>query len=77
MAQIPLADLNAAGKADFVDALANIVEYSPWIAEQIAARRPFTGINQLYAALMAAIQAAEPDAQLALIRAHPDLANKT
>ena len=77
MPQISLADLNAAGKAEFVAALANVVEYSPWIAEQLAAKRPFAGINQLHAALMAAIQSAEPEAQLALIRAHPDLANKT
>lgn len=77
MSQISLADLNAASKADFVAALANVVEYSPWIAEQLAGKRPFAGINQLHAALMTAIQSAEPDVQLTLIRAHPDLANKT
>ena len=58
MPQISLADLNAAGKADFVAALANVVEYSPWIAEQLAARRPFAGINELHAALMGVIQSA-------------------
>jgi 2-oxo-4-hydroxy-4-carboxy-5-ureidoimidazoline decarboxylase len=77
MSQIPLAALNAASKAEFVAALANVVEYSPWIAEQLAGQRPFAGVNQLHAALMAALQSAEPDVQLALIRAHPDLANKT
>ncbi|WP_038974483.1 2-oxo-4-hydroxy-4-carboxy-5-ureidoimidazoline decarboxylase, partial [Bradyrhizobium genomosp. III] len=77
MSQISLSDLNAASKADFVAALANVVEYSPWIAEQLADKRPFAGINQLHTALMAAIQSAEPDVQLALIRAHPDLASKT
>ncbi|MGX1165579.1 2-oxo-4-hydroxy-4-carboxy-5-ureidoimidazoline decarboxylase [Bradyrhizobium sp. USDA 372] len=77
MSQISLGDLNAASTADFVAVLANVVEYSPWIAEQLAAKRPFAGINELHGALMAAIQSAEPDVQLALIRAHPDLANKT
>ncbi|WP_298243815.1 2-oxo-4-hydroxy-4-carboxy-5-ureidoimidazoline decarboxylase [uncultured Bradyrhizobium sp.] len=77
MPKISLAELNAASKADFVAVLANVVEYSPWIAEQLADKRPFGGINQLHAALMAAIQSAEPDVQLALIRAHPDLASKT
>lgn len=76
MPQLPLADLNAASQADFVAALANVVEYSPWIAEKLAEQRPFAGINQLHTALVAAIQSAEPDVQLALIRAHPDLANK-
>ncbi|MCP3367891.1 2-oxo-4-hydroxy-4-carboxy-5-ureidoimidazoline decarboxylase [Bradyrhizobium cajani] len=77
MSQISLSDLNAASKVDFVSALANVVEYSPWIAEQLAGKRPFVGVNQLHTALMAVIQAAEPEVQLALIRAHPDLAGKT
>ncbi|QAU45782.1 2-oxo-4-hydroxy-4-carboxy-5-ureidoimidazoline decarboxylase [Bradyrhizobium guangzhouense] len=77
MSRIALSDLNAASLDDFVAVLENVVEYSPWIAQEAAARRPFAGINQLHAALMAAIQAAEPEVQLALIRAHPDLANKT
>jgi 2-oxo-4-hydroxy-4-carboxy-5-ureidoimidazoline decarboxylase len=77
MSQISLAALNAADKAEFVAALSNVVEYSPWVAEKLAEQRPFAGINQLHAALMAAIQSAEPDVQLSLIRAHPDLANKT
>ncbi|OAF18507.1 2-oxo-4-hydroxy-4-carboxy-5-ureidoimidazoline decarboxylase [Bradyrhizobium neotropicale] len=77
MSQVALSDLNAASQAEFVAALANVVEYSPWIAEQVAARRPFAGINQLFDAIKAAIQSALPDLQLALIRAHPDLADKT
>ncbi len=77
MPQIALSDLNTIGKAEFVAALANVVEYSPWIAETIAAQRPFAGINALHDAIKAAIQGAEPETQLALIRAHPDLANKT
>ncbi|TFV38050.1 2-oxo-4-hydroxy-4-carboxy-5-ureidoimidazoline decarboxylase [Bradyrhizobium frederickii] len=77
MSQISLSNLNGAAKADFVAALANVVEYSPWIAEQLADKRPFAGINQLHTALMAVIQGADPDVQLALIRAHPDLASKT
>ena len=39
MSQISLADLNAADEANFIEALANVVEYSPWIAEQLAAKR--------------------------------------
>ncbi|TPQ41842.1 OHCU decarboxylase, partial [Bradyrhizobium guangdongense] len=54
MSQISLSDLNAASKADFVAALANVVEYSPWIAEGIFEQRPFAGINQLHAAIKGA-----------------------
>jgi 2-oxo-4-hydroxy-4-carboxy-5-ureidoimidazoline decarboxylase len=77
MFQKTLADLNACSKEDFVAALANIFEYSPWIAEQAASARPFAGVNQLFTAMKAAVDRAAPALRLALIKAHPDLANKT
>jgi 2-oxo-4-hydroxy-4-carboxy-5-ureidoimidazoline decarboxylase len=77
MSHKSLAELNACSKADFVEALANIFEYSPWIAEQAASARPFAGVNQLFAAMKEAVDRAAPELRLALIRAHPDLANKT
>jgi 2-oxo-4-hydroxy-4-carboxy-5-ureidoimidazoline decarboxylase len=77
MPQKALSELNACSKADFVGALANIFEYSPWIAEQAASARPFAGVNQLFAAMKAAVDRAVPELRLALIKAHPDLANKT
>src|SRR5438105_13781728 len=77
MSQRAIADLNGCSTADFVAALANIFEHSPWIAEQAAAARPFAGVRQLYQAMMAAVDRASPEKRLALIKAHPDLANKT
>jgi 2-oxo-4-hydroxy-4-carboxy-5-ureidoimidazoline decarboxylase len=77
MSQQKLSDLNACSKDDFVTALANIFEYSPWIAEQAAATRPFAGVNALFAAMKAAVDRAPSEFRLALIKAHPDLANKT
>jgi 2-oxo-4-hydroxy-4-carboxy-5-ureidoimidazoline decarboxylase len=75
--QTPLADLNARSKADFVAALANIFEYSPWIAEKAAGARPFAGVAQLFEAMKAAVERAPAELRLALIKAHPDLADKT
>jgi 2-oxo-4-hydroxy-4-carboxy-5-ureidoimidazoline decarboxylase len=75
--QTPLADLNAGSKADFVAALANVFEYSPWIAEQAADARPFAGVTQLLDAMKAAVERAPSELRLALIKAHPDLADKT
>jgi 2-oxo-4-hydroxy-4-carboxy-5-ureidoimidazoline decarboxylase len=72
-----LADLNACSKDDFVAALANVFEYSPWIAEQAAVGRPYAGINPLFAAMKAAVDRAPAELRLALIKAHPDLADKT
>jgi 2-oxo-4-hydroxy-4-carboxy-5-ureidoimidazoline decarboxylase len=77
MSQKSLAELNACSEADFVAVLANIFEYSPWIAEQAAAARPFAGVAQLFEAMTAAVDRAPAQARLALIKAHPDLANKT
>jgi 2-oxo-4-hydroxy-4-carboxy-5-ureidoimidazoline decarboxylase len=77
MSQKSLADLNASSKDDFVAALANIFEYSPWIAEQVASARPFAGVKPLFAAMKAAVDGAAPELRLALIKAHPDLADKT
>ena len=72
-----LSDLNICSKDDFVAALANVFEYSPWIAEQTAALRPFAGVNALFAAMRSVVDGAPEELRIALIRAHPDLANKT
>jgi len=72
-----LSDLNICSKDDFVAALANVFEHSPWIAEQAATLRPFAGVNELLAAMRSAVDRAPEELLIALIRAHPDLANKT
>jgi 2-oxo-4-hydroxy-4-carboxy-5-ureidoimidazoline decarboxylase len=77
MLQVKLSDLNACSKADLVAHLGNIFEYSPWIAQAAADARPFAGVNALYAAMKAVVERAPEDKRLALIKAHPDLANKT
>ena len=77
MSGVKLADLNSCSKDDFVAALANIFEYSPWIAEQAASARPFSGVGALFDAMQMAVEQASPNFRLALIKAHPDLANKT
>ncbi len=77
MSQKSLSDLNACSRDDFVAALANVFEYSPWIAERAAAARPFAGVTQLLEAMTAAVDQAAPELRLALIKAHPDLADRT
>jgi len=72
-----LSDLNACSRDDFVAALGNVFEYSPWIAEQAALARPFDGVRQLFDAMRGFVKQTPSEQQLALIRAHPDLANRT
>lgn len=50
-----------------------LFEHSPWVEERADAR-PSSGDR--HADLMAVVQDASPDEQLALIRAHPELAGK-
>lgn len=71
-----LADLNAAGRDAFVAALGHVFEHSPWVAAAAWERRPFADVAALHAAMVAAVAGAGPERQLALIRAHPDLAGR-
>lgn len=68
--------LNVLSREDFVARLGGIYEHSPWVAERAWARRPFADVAALHAAMQAAMLAASPDEQMALIRAHPELAGK-
>jgi N-carbamoyl-L-amino-acid hydrolase len=68
--------LNAASARDFVALLDGVYEHSPWIAERAAAARPFASLAALKLALVRAVREAGREAQLGLIRAHPELAAK-
>lgn len=71
-----LAALNAADRAAFTRAIGHLFEHSPWVAEQTWTQRPFASAEALHVALCATMRAAPADRQLALIRAHPDLAGR-
>jgi len=71
-----LESLNAADRAAFTAALGHLFEHSPWVAEETWSKRPFASAEALHAALCATMRAASRDRQLALIRAHPDLAGR-
>lgn len=68
--------LNSLSQADFTTALGGIFEHSPWIPEATWPRRPFASVDELHAQMCATLAAADLDAKLALIRAHPELAGK-
>lgn len=71
-----LSELNQASREQFVGSLGHLFEHSPWVAEQTWAQRPFADAAALHAALCATMRAAPRERQLALIRAHPDLAGR-
>ena len=74
--RMTLWEINRISAGAFTTALGGIFEHSPWVAETASAARPFAGIAELHDAMMAAVRAAPDAMQLALIRAHPELAGK-
>jgi len=73
---LTLEQLNAAPLPEAVALLDGVYEHSPWIAEAALAQRPFQSLAQLKYAMVQALAQAGTEAQLALIRAHPELAGK-
>lgn len=71
-----LADLNDATRDTFVAHLGGVFEHSPWVAECAYDRRPFDSRDALHAAMVAAVEDAGPERQMALLRAHPELAGR-
>ena len=76
---LTLDQINACDQQTFTALLDGTYEHSPWIARAAWARRPaggFASLAQLKLALVQVVREAGRDAQVALIRAHPELAGK-
>ncbi|VXC61381.1 2-oxo-4-hydroxy-4-carboxy-5-ureidoimidazoline decarboxylase [Pseudomonas sp. 8Z] len=66
-------------RAAFIQAFADIYEHSPWIAQQaydLGLNTSHDEIQALHQRMAEILLAADREAQLALINAHPDLAGK-
>lgn len=73
---IAISDLNALSREAFVSRLADVYEHSPWVAETAYAQKPFASRDALHRAMEAAVAGAGEARQLALLRAHPELAGR-
>ena len=76
MSALTLAAFNAAPAAEALAALDGLYEHSPWIVEAALAQRPYASLAQLKHAFVGIVRDAGREQQLALIRAHPELAGK-
>jgi OHCU decarboxylase len=65
-----------ADREAFVATYGPLFEHSPWVAEDAHERGPYADRAALYDGLVAAMYAAPEDRQIALVRAHPELAGK-
>lgn len=70
-------ELNTLGKGDFVDLLGDVYEESAWVAEQTYSEQPFVSVQTLTNTMQEIVNNAPNDAQLELLRAHPDLGEQT
>lgn len=71
-----IAQLNAATRDEFIAALGGIFEHSPWVADVAWDLRPFAGVPDLHARMCAVVRLSPHARQLALLRAHPELAGR-
>ena len=71
-----IAEVNAMSPKAFIEAFGDVAEHAPWVAREADAARPFASREALVRHFETAIRAANRDAQLALVRAHPDLATR-
>lgn len=74
--QRSVSQLNDLALAEFVRLIGPVFERSPWIAEAAWPKRPFANRTAVHQALCGIVRGAGGEKQLALIRAHPDLAGR-
>lgn len=60
----------------FVALLGPVVEHSAWVAADTWNAHPFSDWNALFEAMAKTLRSADPARQLALLRAHPELAGQ-
>lgn len=68
-----LRDLNGMSQAMFTETLGEVFEQTPAIATAAWRHRPFASVDDLHQKMVAVIADLDQEAQLALVRAHPEL----
>jgi 2-oxo-4-hydroxy-4-carboxy-5-ureidoimidazoline decarboxylase len=73
---LSIRQIDAMDHEAFIAQLGGIYEHSSWVAERAWQARPFRSRDALHAAMEEVVAAASHEEQLALIRAHPELAGR-
>lgn len=68
--------VNQMTKQQYIEQFGEVFEHSPWIAEQAWEQRPFADKSELHRAMLAVVLSSSTEQQLALFRAHPNLATR-
>jgi len=69
--------INKLSRSEFVEIFANIFEKTKWIAEKLYNQKPFDSFVDLCSKMLGIFETASKETQLKILKAHPDLANKT
>ena len=69
--------INKLSKSEFTKVFANIFENASWIAEDVYGKKPFKDFADLSQKMFNIFSNATKEKQLKILRAHPDLADKT
>jgi 2-oxo-4-hydroxy-4-carboxy-5-ureidoimidazoline decarboxylase len=76
MAKLSMDEVNELDKNGFVNLFGSLYENSPWIIEESYRKKPFLSMTTLHNSFVETVTQSDQDQQIALIRAHPDLAGK-
>ena len=68
--------INKLSRSEFVEVFANIFEKTKWIAEKLYNQKPFDNFEDLCSKMLGIFKTASKEAQLKILKAHPDLADK-
>jgi 2-oxo-4-hydroxy-4-carboxy-5-ureidoimidazoline decarboxylase len=69
-----LHQINSLDRDAFVNLLGGVFEHAAWVAEAASAQQPFASVQDLHAAMIAAVREAPADTRLAFLNGHPELA---
>ena len=69
--------INNLSQSKFIEIFANIFEKTKWIAERLYNQKPFNSFKDLCSKILEIFKTTSKENQLKIIRAHPDLADKT
>ncbi|MEM1253042.1 MAG: 2-oxo-4-hydroxy-4-carboxy-5-ureidoimidazoline decarboxylase [Cyanobacteria bacterium P01_H01_bin.21] len=71
-----MSDINQMTQTEFVTAFGSVFEDTPSLVEQTWHHRPFTDLAHLHQTMVTLVNQLSQAAQLALLRAHPDLGSR-
>ena len=69
--------INKLSQSEFVKVFANIFENASWIAKDVYNEKPFKDFADLSQKMLSIFSTTTKENQLKILRAHPDLADKT